>query len=89
MTLLRLALPGAISTAVMTSNWANAVLSVMNLFAARALLLPHDSTWLSRSLYGLFGFILGCVTAAAAVSAVGDSVWSLPTGLSAVAIAIR
>ena len=87
--LLRLAVPGAISTAVMTGNLANAVLSAMDLFSARHPMLPHDSTPLNCSLHRLLGFISGCVVAAAAVSVVGDWAWSLPTALAAVAIAVR
>jgi uncharacterized membrane protein YoaK (UPF0700 family) len=87
--LLRLAVPGAISTAVMTGNLANAVLSAMDLLSARHPLLPHDSTPLNRSLHRLLGFILGCVAAAAAVSAAGDWAWSLPAALATVAIAVR
>src|SRR5450631_825598 len=41
--LLRLAVPGAISTAVMTGNLANAVLSAMDLLTDRHPLLPYDS----------------------------------------------
>ena len=87
--LLRLAVPGAISTAVMTGNLANAVLSAMDLLSARNPLLPHDSTPLNRSLQRLLGFILGCVVAAAAVSAAGDWAWTVPVALSAVAVAVR
>ncbi|WP_018319088.1 DUF1275 family protein [Bradyrhizobium sp. WSM2793] len=87
--LLRLAVPGAISTAVMTGNLANAILSAMDLLAARSPLLPHDSTRLNCSLHRLLGFISGCLIAAAAVSVVGDWAWLLPAALSAVAIAVR
>jgi uncharacterized membrane protein YoaK (UPF0700 family) len=87
--LLRLAVPGAISTAVMTGNLANAVLSAMDLLSARHPMLPHDSTPLNRSLHRLLGFVSGCVVAAAAVSVVGDWAWSLPTALAAVAIAVQ
>jgi uncharacterized membrane protein YoaK (UPF0700 family) len=87
--LLRLAVPGAISTAVMTGNLANAILSAMDLLSARHPMLPHDSTPLNRSLHRLLGFISGCVVAAAAVSVVGDWAWSLPTALAAVAIAVQ
>jgi hypothetical protein len=86
---LRLAVPGAISTAVMTGNLANAVLSAMDLLSARHRLLPHDSTPLNRSLGRLLGFLLGCVVAAAAASLAGDWAWSLPAALAAVAIAVR
>lgn len=87
--LLRLAVPGAISTAVMTGNLANAVLSAMDLLTDRHPLLPHDSTPLNRSLGRLLGFLLGCVVAAAAASLAGDWAWSLPAALAAVAIAVR
>jgi uncharacterized membrane protein YoaK (UPF0700 family) len=87
--LLRLAIPGAISTAVMTGNLANAVLSAMDLLSARHRLLPQDSTPLNRSLGRLLGFLAGCVLAAAAASLAGDWAWSLPAALAAVAVAVR
>jgi len=87
--LLRLAVPGAISTAVMTGNLASAVLSAMDLLTARAPLLPHDATPLNRSLQRLLGFILGCVVAAAAVSLVKDWAWSFPAALAAAALVVR
>jgi uncharacterized membrane protein YoaK (UPF0700 family) len=86
--LFRLALPGAISTAVMTGNLANAVLSAMDMLSARHPLLPRDSTPLNRSLNRLVGFLLGCVVASAAVSLAGDWAWSVPAALSAIAIAV-
>lgn len=86
--LLRLALPGAISTAVMTGNLTNAVLSAMDLLAARNRPLPRDSTPLNHSLHRLLSFILGCVVAAGAVSLMGDWTWSLPAALAAIAAAI-
>jgi uncharacterized membrane protein YoaK (UPF0700 family) len=86
--LLRLAVPGAISTAVTTGNLVNAVLSAMDLLSAYHPLLPHDSTPLNRSLNRLLGFLSGCVVAAAAASLAGDWAWSLPAALAAVAIAV-
>jgi uncharacterized membrane protein YoaK (UPF0700 family) len=86
--LLRLAIPGAISTAVMTGNLTNTVLSLMDLLAKdRAL--PADADRLKRSLHLLFGFLLGCVVAACAVALLGDWAWSFPVALAAVAIAMR
>jgi uncharacterized membrane protein YoaK (UPF0700 family) len=41
--LLRLAIPGAISTAVMTGNLTNTVLSLMDLLAKDRALLPTDA----------------------------------------------
>jgi uncharacterized membrane protein YoaK (UPF0700 family) len=84
--LLRLAIPGAISTAVMTGNLTNTVLSLMDLLAEHRALLPIDAGHLKRSLYLLFGFLLGCVVSASAVSVLGDWAWSLPVVLSGVAL---
>jgi uncharacterized membrane protein YoaK (UPF0700 family) len=85
--LLRLAIPGAISTAVMTGNLTNTVLSLMDALSGRPLL-PVDAGRLKRSLGLLFGFLLGCVVAAPAVSMLGDWAWLLPVVLSGVAIAL-
>ena len=87
--LLRLAIPGAISTAVMTGNLTNTVLSLMDLLSRHGALLPVDAGRLKRSLHLLFGFLLGCVVAASAVSLVGDWAWSFPAALAAVAITVR
>src|ERR1700686_2335898 len=87
--LLRLAIPGAISTAVMTGNLTNTVLSLMDLLSSPPPLLPVDAGRLKRSLHLLFGFLAGCVVATAAVSWLGDWGWSFPVALAAVAIAIR
>jgi len=84
--LLRLALPGAISTAVMTGNLTNTVLSLMDLTSKHHPLLPVDADRLKRSLRLLFGFLLGCVIAAVAVSVLGDWAWVLPVVLAGVAI---
>ena len=87
--LLRLAIPGAISTAVMTGNLTNTVLSLMDLLSKHRALLPVDTGRLRRSWHPLLGFLLGCVVSASAVSVLGDWTWSLPVVLSALAIAIR
>ena len=87
--LLRLAIPGAISTAVMTGNLTNTVLSLMDLVSSRDPLLPVDAGRSRRSLHLLLGFLLGCVVGAAAVSQLGDWAWSIPVALAAVAIAMR
>jgi uncharacterized membrane protein YoaK (UPF0700 family) len=87
--LLRLAIPGAISTAVMTGNLTNTVLSLMDLLSKHRALLPVDAGRLRRSWHLLLGFLLGCVVSASAVSVLGDWTWSLPVVLSALAIAIR
>jgi uncharacterized membrane protein YoaK (UPF0700 family) len=70
--LFRLAIPGAISTAVMTGNLTNAVLSLIDLLSRRAPLLPDDARRLKRALQLLAGFLVGCIMAAWAVSVLGD-----------------
>jgi len=86
--LLRLAIPGAISTAVMTGNLTNTVLSLMDLLAKGRALPSADASRLKRSLHLLVGFLLGCVVAAVAVSTLRDWAWSLPLMLSGAAIAL-
>jgi uncharacterized membrane protein YoaK (UPF0700 family) len=84
--LLRLAIPGAISTAVMTGNLTNAVLSLMDLLSKHRALLPVDAGRLKRSWHLLFGFLLGCVVGACAVSVLADWAWSFPVALSGAAL---
>jgi uncharacterized membrane protein YoaK (UPF0700 family) len=83
--LFRLALPGAISTAVMTGNLTNAVLALMDKFSRRPFM-TGDEERLRKSLALLFGFLAGCIVATAAIPLLGDWVWSLPAALAAIAI---
>ena len=87
--LLRLALPKAVSTAVMTGNLTNTVLSLMELLSPQQPLLPVDRERLKSSLRLLVGFLAGCLIAAVGVSFMGDWTWSMPTLLAAFAIAVR
>jgi uncharacterized membrane protein YoaK (UPF0700 family) len=88
--LFRLVIPGAISTAVMTGNLTNTVLSLMDhLLTPRRPLLADNVTRLKKSLRLLFGFLAGCIVAAASISLLGDWAWSIPTILAAVAVAMR
>src|SRR5215470_585910 len=87
--LMRLALPKVVSTAVMTGNLTNTVLSLMELLSPRQPLTPVDRERLKSSLYLLIGFLAGCIVAAAAISVLGDWAWSIPTVLAALAIALR
>ena len=84
--LLRLAIPGAISTAVMTGNLTNTVLSLMDLLAKDRALLPVDAGRLKRSVQLLIGFLFGCVAAAFAVDELEDWSWSLPLALAGAAL---
>jgi len=87
--LLRLAIPGAISTAVMTGNLTNTVLSLMDKLSADHPLMTIDAERLKRSLLLLFGFLVGCCVAAAAISLLGDWAWSFPVALAGLAVMLR
>jgi uncharacterized membrane protein YoaK (UPF0700 family) len=81
--LLRLAIPGAISTAVMTGNLTNSVLLLMDLLSRSHALTVEERTRLTRSAWLLLGFLFGCLTAAGAVSLFADWAWALPVMLAA------
>jgi len=87
--LLRLTMPVAPSTAVMTGNLTNAVLGLVDLSSRTQPLMESDSRRLTGSLHLLVGFFVGCVLATAALMYLGDWAWSLPAALAAVAVAIR
>jgi uncharacterized membrane protein YoaK (UPF0700 family) len=83
--LLRLAVPGAISTAVMTGNLTNSVLLLMDLWVGHSLT-ADERTRLTRSARLLLGFLFGCLVAAAAVSLFADWAWTLPVVLAGVVV---
>ena len=87
--LLRLTLPVAPSTAVMTGNLTNTVLSLLDRRSGSQRLMVGDAERLADSLNLLIGFFGGCVVAAAAVTYLGDWAWSFPVVLAGVAIALR
>jgi len=87
--LLRLALPITPSTAVMTGNLTNTVLSLLDKHSRTQPLMAGDAERLTGSLHLLVGFFGGCVVAAAAVTYLGDWAWSFPVVLAGVAIALR
>src|SRR5215469_5033843 len=86
--LLRLALPVAPSTAVMTGNLTNAVLGLVDLSSRSQPLMESDSRRLTGALHLLVGFFVGCLLATAALMYIGDWAWSLPAALAAVAVAL-
>ena len=86
---LRLALPKVVSTAVMTGNLTNAVLSLMQVSKSRGVLNDDSADQLRQSLRLLVGFLVGCLVAAVAVRFLDDWAWSLPAALAALAIAVR
>jgi uncharacterized membrane protein YoaK (UPF0700 family) len=87
--LLRLTLPVAPSTAVMTGNLTNAVLSLLDTESRTQPSMAGDAARLRASLHLLIGFFLGCVVAAAAVTYLGDWAWSFPVVLAGAAAALR
>jgi uncharacterized membrane protein YoaK (UPF0700 family) len=87
--LLRLALPVVPSTAVMTGNLTNTVLSMLDRLPRTQPMMTGDTERLKASLRLLIGFFGGCVVAAAAVSLLGDWAWSFPVALAGVAATLR
>lgn len=87
--LLRLTLPVAPSTAVMTGNLTNAVLSLLNTISRSQQSTASDTARLRASLHLLIGFFGGCVVAAAGVTYLGEWAWSFPVVFAGVAVALR
>jgi uncharacterized membrane protein YoaK (UPF0700 family) len=73
----------------MAGNLTNTVLALMELLSKRDSLMTADRERLKRSAQLLFGFLFGCVIAAAAVSLLADWAWLFPVTLSAVAVVLR
>jgi hypothetical protein len=86
--LLRLALPGSPSTAVMTGNLTNSVLSLLDTLFPRQPLMGGANEMLKKTLKVLVGFFVGCIAGAAAVSLLGDWAWLPPVVLAGVALAL-
>ena len=86
--LLRLAVPGAPSTAVMTGNLTKTVLSLLDTLWQKEPLMKNASRQLTKTLWLVVGFFAGCIVGAAAVSWLGSWSWSLPVVLAGSAIAL-
>jgi len=86
--LLRLSVPGALSTTVMTGNLTNTVLALLDTLSRTQPLTEGADERLKRILKVLAGFFAGCVAGAAAVSLLGSWAWSLPVALAAAAVAL-
>jgi uncharacterized membrane protein YoaK (UPF0700 family) len=87
--LLRLAVPDAPSTAVMTGNLTSGMLSPLDGLARNQPLIDGTSEQLKKRLSLVAGFFTGCVARAAAVSVLGDWAWSVPVVLAAAAVALH
>lgn len=72
----------------MTGNLTNTILSVMDALSHGHPLMSADGGRLRRSLYLLFGFLVGCAIAAAAISVMGEWTWVLPTALAALVVVV-
>jgi len=86
--LLRLTLPVAPSTAVMTGNLTTAVLGLVELSSRTQPFMESDSRRVTGALHLLVGFFVGCIVAAGAVMYLGDWAWSLPAALAAAAVTL-
>ena len=86
--LLRLAVPGAPSTAVMTGNLTNTVLSLLETLSRGEPLIEGANERLQKTFELVVGFFAGCIAGAAAVSWLRDWAWSLPAVLAGVAVAL-
>jgi uncharacterized membrane protein YoaK (UPF0700 family) len=85
--LLRLAVPGAPSTAVMTGNLTKTVLSLLDTLSERPV--EEDARdQLKKTLQLIVPFFCGCLAGAAARSWLGDWAWSLPVVLAGVALTL-
>jgi uncharacterized membrane protein YoaK (UPF0700 family) len=84
--LLRLAIPGAPSTSVMTGNLTNAVLSAIDATSAPEPQKEQARLRLARTAKLLAGFLAGCIAGAAADPILGHWSWALPAALSGIAL---
>ena len=85
--LLRLGVPGAPSTAVMTGNLTNSVLSLLDTLSGKHPLREGADERLKKTSKVVVGFFAGCVVGTAALSLMGHWAWSLPVVLAGAAVA--
>jgi uncharacterized membrane protein YoaK (UPF0700 family) len=84
---MRLVVPGAPSTAVMTGNVTNAVLSFLDMIHRGTPLLQPDVERFRKATSLVVGFCAGCVAGALGAFLLKDWSWTLPVGLAAAAVA--
>ena len=87
--LLRLAVTGAPSTAVMTGNVTSSVLSLLDGLSRDQPLMEGARERWKKTLSLLAGFCAGCVAGAVAASWLGEWAWSLPVVLAAAALVLH
>lgn len=86
--LLRLTVPGAPSTAVMTGNLTKTTLELLNSLSGSAPEKKEARTQLKKTAQLVLGFFAGCLVGSAAVSWLGEWAWSFPVLLAGVAVAL-
>ncbi len=87
--LLRLAIPGAPSTAVMTGNLTSGVLALLDTLSRGEPMIEGPKDHLKKTAQLLIGFCVGGVVGAAGVSWLGPWAWSLPVALAGFAMALH
>ncbi len=87
--LLRLSVPDAPSTAVMTGNLTNAALSLLDTLSRSQPLTKDANERLKKTLKLVVGFFAGCIAGAAAVSWLGDWAWLPAVILAGAAVVLR
>jgi len=86
--LLRLGMPVAPSTAVMTGNLTTVVLTLLDTVSGGQQLMKGSADQLRKTLPLVIGFFVGCVVGTAAVSWFGNWAWSFPVALAALAVVL-
>ena len=87
--LLRLSVPDAPSTAVMTGNLTNAALSLLDTLSRSQPLTKDANERLKKTLKLVVGFFAGCIAGAAAVSWFGDWAWLPAVILAGTAVVLH
>jgi uncharacterized membrane protein YoaK (UPF0700 family) len=87
--LLRVSLPVAPSTAVMTGNLTNAALSLLDTLSRSLPLTPDADKHQRKTLKLVVGFFAGCIAGAASVSWLGDWAWLSAVILAGAAVVLR
>ena len=86
--LLRLAVPGAPSTAVMTGNLTKTTLALLDTLSGRVPVKKEARVQLKKTAQLVLGFFGGCLFGAAGVSWLGEWAWALPVLLAGIAVAV-
>lgn len=86
--LLRLAVPGAPTTAVMTGNLTKTTLSLLDTLSGSASVTESARMQLKKTVQLVVGFFAGCLLGAAGFLKMGEWAWLLPVVLAGVAVAL-